>query len=360
MDVEEIERMEEKQRTMIDARRLGEIFEDVATKELAEYAYLYPAVKRLHREMYTDPLRSKIRKEDLFKIAEEFFNTINPELAETAKEIFRNETKEFSPEKQDINFLMPEDLWEGSYCVTIKIPGIIGITEDMLEMAKEKGEEGYNQLLKTARGKTITNITIPYSESITDLYSIAHEFTHYFIMQRRDSIGVLDEAVPQCMERIVDSFLLNLSDDDLARYNLDRKGLNEDVKRRQALAFAARYCSVKKFNEKAKDKNIDRETAEHFRYLLAQICSSQFTRYPVEEQKRKILELINIEDEDVLNKAGEILGMRWDSDFHRTIYATKAVNDVRLVLEGYKKETQQRASKMRERFGFKDIEEISH
>ena len=126
---------------------------------------------------------------------------------------------------------------------------------------------------------------------LRDLYTISHEFTHLFDSKNNnlETRRVLTETCAQSMERLLDSYLLNLTDEQLLKYNIDKKILQEDILNRRISTFSKRINSIysinnyRNFNEKAIDSG----------YMLAQIYSTNFSTLPYNQQKDIINNLIN-------------------------------------------------------------------
>ena len=75
------------------------------------------------------------------------------------------------------------------------------------------------------------------------------------------------------MERMLDEYLLSLSDGDIQKYGLDRNILMQDVRNRQLSTFLSRKDNIKSFNNDTGNKELD------LRYILAQIYSSKYVNY---------------------------------------------------------------------------------
>ena len=84
------------------------------------------------------------------------------------------------------------------------------------------------------------------------------------------------------MERLLDNYLIDLDDESLEKYGINKDTSEQDIKRRQTYTFLSRY-------EKIKDFNIQKgNSIENLRYSLAQLYSSAFTRL---DSKKQINEL---------------------------------------------------------------------
>ena len=107
---------------------------------------------------------------------------------------------------------------------------------------------------------------------LRDLYSIIHEITHTFDTKNGDTDArrIFGEISSQCMERLLDEFLLNLNDMDLQKYGFDKNTLMQDIHNRQLSTFLSRKDNILNFNTDMSNKEIN------LRYILAQLYSTKF------------------------------------------------------------------------------------
>ena len=148
------------------------------------------------------------------------------------------------------------------------------------------------------------NIELTNYGDLRDLYTMVHEFSHYFDSKngKNSTKLVLTETCAQSMERLLDNYLLNLNDDELAIYNIDKSTLLEDINDRKIATFLSRYKLAEQIRpNNQKDKNYDR--SYYSKYLLAQIYSHFFSQCSYNEKKEKIVELIKAIKNDDLAKA---------------------------------------------------------
>ena len=114
---------------------------------------------------------------------------------------------------------------------------------------------------------------------LRDLYTVAHEYTHAYdsLSGENKTRRLMSETNAQCMERILDNYLLSLSDNDLNKYNIDRKTLEEDILDRNIATFCDRFIRIDQIiQNKNKIKNMG--------YILAQIYSTEFSKLSFDEQ----------------------------------------------------------------------------
>ena len=81
----------------------------------------------------------------------------------------------------------------------------------MLETIKIDNPDLYDEIIELNKDKTIISINVFLTDSLNDIYNLIHEITHYFTFGDTESEIMLSEVAPQCMERVLDDFLLQLS-----------------------------------------------------------------------------------------------------------------------------------------------------
>lgn len=117
-------------------------------------------------------------------------------------------------------------------------------------------------------------IYCPIRGDLRDLYGLIHEISHTFDLSNgnTETRKIFGEVVPQCMERMLDDYLRNMSNEDLKKYGLKRTTLNQDTRDRQITTFLSRKDNIKSFNAQTGIREID------LRYILAELYSSAFLK----------------------------------------------------------------------------------
>lgn len=137
------------------------------------------------------------------------------------------------------------------------------------------------------------NVYLTNYGDLRDLYTVAHEYTHAFdsLSGHKITRRLTSETNAQCMERLLDSYLLSLSDNDLSKYNIDRKTLEEDILDRNIATFYNRFGLIEQIiQNKNKTKNMG--------YIFAQIYSTEFSKLSFDKQINLIDSMIKNTRED--------------------------------------------------------------
>lgn len=161
------------------------------------------------------------------------------------------------------------------------------------------------------RGPTLMNfneIFCPMNGDLRDLYSVVHEVTHSMDLEKGETEArtIFGEIAPQCMERLLDEFLLNMSDSDMQKYGFDRDTLIQDVRHRIVSTFLDRKDTTRMLNRGTYIDRVDRKTIyfkekrEFLRYTLAQMYSTELMQMPENKRVDALRELMkNIQENDM-------------------------------------------------------------
>ena len=157
----------------------------------------------------------------------------------------------------------------------------------------------YNQDVKRNEASSPTFPTddahayVKETGTLTDVYALVHEISHTFYVQNgfNESRMILGEVVPQCMERLLDVFLMDLTDEQKQNIGFDEQILKEDIRNRKISTSIDRlHISSDIANNKYQNAG---QKAEFTRYMLAQIYSTQFMKLRENERKGRLLEFIS-------------------------------------------------------------------
>lgn len=199
------------------------------------------------RQMY--PLETKISFETLKKMTMDFFNKINPQFADIVQKALN---------------------------------GGINI------------KYGNNPMANCVDLGTTTEAVLTNFGDLRDLYSIVHEFTHYLDLTAGQNVtrSVFTETNAQCMERCLDSYLLNLNQEKLKEYGIDTKVLKNDVANRIVSTFFTRFNCVK---EVATQRAVNEtpSLAKDNTYVLSQLYSTTFSKLASGDQIMRINAMVN-------------------------------------------------------------------
>lgn len=201
-------------------------------------------------DIYHYPLKSKISQKDSIEIVKSFFASIDND-------------------------------------ISIKIDQILSNTSNnaYVELGLNNGQEEANA---SNPNKKPVRVFVPIKGDLRDVYSLVHELTHTLDIDNGDTVArrILGEVAPQCMERMLDNFLVNMSQEDRQKYGFDFEILKEDINKRKLTTFISRYRNAISLNRNQGNNELDS------RYMLAQIYSTKFIKYREEEQKEKIVDFI--------------------------------------------------------------------
>mgnify|MGYP004560149449 FL=1 len=221
---------------------------------------LYGKKLGTEKYIYNLPLSSKLSENQTISLAKHFFASLGTVLSNKANRVLSGEDNQFK-------FVFEK----------------YGQSIDRNENPREAEVTNFSEVYCPIRG------------DLRDLYSVVHEVTHTFDLSNGDTEArkIFGEIAPQCMERMLDEYLLNLSDGDIQKYGLDRNILIQDVRNRQMSTFLSRKDNIKSFNNGTGNKELD------LRYILAQIYSSEYMKLDRNTRTSELLELIkSIESND--------------------------------------------------------------
>ncbi len=188
--------------------------------------------------------------------------------------------------------------------------------------------------------KLPVTISIPLRGDLRQVYEAVHEITHALDIKNGDNPTrrVLGEVAPQCMERLIDDFLLKMSDEDMKEFGFDRSTLMDDIRTRRLSTFFSRFGNAESLDEfvrACKNPKIDRkhphgDRVEDSRYMLAQIYSTSFESYKGEEKIARLLTFIESVENDDFRGANRSLGMQIyrENAIQRDGYILKTISAV--------------------------------
>lgn len=259
----------------------NEIDKDSALKVLQKSYYQ----KFRKEDIYNYPLYTNLTKEQTLELAKDFFKNLDSDLSEKAIEVIDNKSKNF-------NFIFEQ-------------------------YGNQTNSDGKP---REAEFTNSNEVYCPIRGDLRDLYGIVHEVTHTFDLQNGDTDArqIFGEVAPQCMERLLDSYLLDLDDETLENYDINKDTLEQDIRRRQTYTFLSRYNNIKAFNNK-KGNSI-----KNLRYSLAQLYSSAFTKSDSEKQINELKDFM----QNVSNNNIEKCCNSFDFDFRNQLRTQFAVDRI--------------------------------
>lgn len=226
-------------------------------------------------EIKESDIATHLTQKQAIELTKKFFTTINPEFAKKVEKIFEGKGENSSTQKV---FLTMDNSCSDSDKSNATSP--LSENEDM-------------------------SLYVPITETLIDCYSLIHEITHSFDAVKGDNGTriVLGEVAPQCMERLFDEFLINMSEEELRQYGMDKNKLKEDINLRKIKTFEKRYKDI---------IGIVNNKGNHIintRYMLAQLYQTQFMKSPSNERNTVIMNFIDCIKNNNFMGANNVLGI---------------------------------------------------
>lgn len=337
-------------RKKVKAEELAIMFQQKTEIELKKYSKIFDQIKKNEGEGFFSYLNTKVGREELKELIIKFFRTINPEWENEIEGLF-NETNP----KVKLIFCEDDEKYRADHCI-LKVTGAgIIFPEGMLETIKIDNPDLYDEIIELNKDKTIISINVFLTDSLNDIYNLIHEITHYFTFGDTESEIMLSEVAPQCMERVLDDFLLQLSEEELSKYNFKKEELSKDIRKRRIISFTSRYNSTKDFNEKNKNKNFGDKEEELLKYFLAQFFQSQFRKFNADDKKKKIIEFIEYLKDNNFEMASKIFGVEWTNKLKMEFYIDNMIEDIQKDLEVKHKDKKEEINNFNEKIRIEEL-----
>lgn len=272
----------------IDDLELCKMFVEKATRSVTPE--IEKKIQKYGNKPYEYPLETRISKENTIELAQRFFESIDRGLYEKYNAIVNGSN-----------------------------PNI------MLQMEEFNGKGAS----ANSPQKMPVTVYVPIRGDIRQLYELVHECTHTFDIDNGDTSTrkVLGEVAPQCMERLLDDFLLGMSDDDMRKYGFDKEILEKDVRERRISTFLSRFHNAQDLERRSGNRELDS------RYMLAQIYSAHFNRLDKGAKKNKLLSFIECVKNDEFENANSCFELSIEKNarlngLHRETYVGDAISEV--------------------------------
>ena len=248
--------------------------------------------KKLENEksIYNMPLVSRLSEMQTIELAKQFFFSLGAELSNKATQVIEGNSSKFK-------FIFEK-------------------------YGKSLDKEGNP---REAEVSNLSEVYCPRRGDLRDLYGIVHEVTHTFDLRNGDteSRRIFGEIVPQCMERMLDEYLLNLNDKDIQKYGLNRNALIQDVRNRQVSTFLSRKDNIKSFNNETGNQELD------LKYILAQIYSSVFMKQGKKARVDSLVEFIKNITNNEFDSCSKSFGIDLKNKFKTQLLMSEIVNNVK-------------------------------
>ena len=190
----------------------------------------------------------------------------------------------------------------------------------LLEEGKQNNESGQTVYLSFNKGVKRNETTSPtfagedvhaYAKetgTLTDVYSLVHEISHTLYVQNQfgEARMILGEVIPQCMERMLDSYLIGLAE--RKEVDMDVKCLKKDITKRKISTAIDRFRMTSRIAKG--EYKFASEKAELSRYMLAQIYATQLMESDKSVRKQRIIDFMEALKSNDIQKANNAFNMQ--------------------------------------------------
>lgn len=247
-------------------------------------------------KVYEYPLKTKISPTKLVTLTQMFFESIDSRLGQRAADIMLGKENG----KQYIGYsVYPKDKNLEFYYTKYDFDKR-GFREKECS-AQVTAPRGENHSLK---------VYVPLIGDLNDLYNNIHEITHTFDSKEGDSPTrrILGEILPECMERMLDDYLLGLSDEEMIEYGFNRDDLESDINLRRYTTFLERRGNTIGLVNQKGNSELD------LRYTLAELYTPQFMKFKGDLRRQRIFDAIDAIENNDFDVATQMLGLEIDKD----------------------------------------------
>ena len=190
----------------------------------------------------------------------------------------------------------------------------------LLEEGKKSNESGQTVYLSFNKGVKRNETTSPtfagedvhaYTKetgTLTDAYSLVHEISHTLYVQNQfgEARMILGEVIPQCMERMLDGYLIELAERKEIYMNVEC--LKKDIIKRKISTAIDRFRMASRIAKG--EYKFASEKAEFSRYMLAQIYATKLMGMDKSIQKQRIFDFIEALKSNDIKKANDVFDMQ--------------------------------------------------
>lgn len=140
------------------------------------------------------------------------------------------------------------------------------------------------------------------------MYSLVHEISHTLYVQNQFSEArmILGEVIPQCMERMLGSYLIGLAE--RKEVDMDVKCLKKDITKRKISTAIDRFRMTSRIAKG--EYKFASEKAELSRYMLAQIYATQLIKMDKSVRKQRIIDFMEALKSNDIQKANNAFDMQ--------------------------------------------------
>ena len=212
---------------------------------------------------YNEPLQTQISDEQLTRIVKGFFEDFDAETFNKISNILDGKDNRFN--------LSIDEKWNGESSVSN--PNTMPI-----------------------------DIKVGKYSDLRTVYELVHELTHCLDVENGETTTrrVLGEVAPQCMERLVDFYLI----ENCNLFGMDKGKLEEDIDKRKFTTFISRAQNAIDFTSKVGNRE------KNSRYVLAQLYQSELMKNSSIQAKIKLVNYINCVKNNNFEGANHVLGIK--------------------------------------------------
>ena len=144
--------------------------------------------------------------------------------------------------------------------------------------------------------------------TLTDVYSLVHEISHTLYVQNQfgEARMILGEVIPQCMERMLDGYLIELAERKEIYMNVEC--LKKDIIKRKISTAIDRFRMASRIAKG--EYKFASEKAELSRYMLAQIYATQLIKMDKSVRKQRIIDFMEALKSNDIQKANNAFDMQ--------------------------------------------------
>lgn len=190
----------------------------------------------------------------------------------------------------------------------------------LLEEGKKSNESGQTVYISFNKGVKRNETTSPTfagedvrayakeTDTLTDAYSLVHEISHTLYVQNQfgEARMILGEVIPQCMERMLDGYLIELAG--RKGFDVDIDALKENIIKRRISTAIDRFRMASRIAKG--EYKFASEKAELSRYMLAQIYATKLMGMDKSIQKQRIFDFIEALKSNDIKKANDAFDMQ--------------------------------------------------
>lgn len=195
--------------------------------------------------------------------------------------------------------------------ISVKINRILDKKDNRFNLNVNSSVNGENKVSNP--NKIPVDIDVTQYGDLRDVYGLVHELTHCLDIDNgdNDTRKILGEVAPQCMERMLDKYLI----ENCEVLGFNSKTLLNDIEKRKFTTFVSRAQNAIHFNNLRKS-NLTRtlEQEKDSRYVLAQIYQSQLMKDDIEQAKNKLTNFINYIKDNDFDGANKTFGIQIKKD----------------------------------------------